>query len=446
MAPAAAGALLISAVAPLAAAQVTPAPAPPVSQHLFLHGQRVVNIGLVDYGHHALDPVLKGLIANSFDSLVSGDQQLDFAFFHQENPELEIYSYFNSILLALDQPAPVAEKAYLHDGSVPEALHGPSNRLGKLFEGDFYYVMDPGSAEWQEHSRLQVQATLNNGFDGVLIDDVFAHLMHEAHFGPGEPLLIGTPSSYVSFATVPFWYDAQQSHDASSAYLNFLSQKVSGLVVYNGINDHAEAGAPIAPSLHPGNFELVCDGSIQEGFVYNGKWVAKPADGLVGDAFWEAGVQVLKNRPPGKRHSVVSYGDVNNWRARVYSLASFLIGHEPGTEASFYYAPDEFTLTSLPEWYLDLGSTLEVHPTLAEYMLPGHQVFARSFQNGIVLVNPYGTATASIPLGGEYYEVSPKGKIKTRNGVALGSPQNLSFHAVTSVQLPGYSAIILMRP
>lgn len=416
------------------------------AERLFYGPGRVVRIGMVDYGHHAVNPVLKGFIAGHYDAISSGDQVLDFGFYRGVNPEVELFCYFNSFMLGLDQPAPVDEGAYLHDGSVGAGEWGPSNRLGKFFDGDFYYAMDPGSVAWQEHSRSEIQSVVDAGFDGVMVDDVFAHLMHEGHFSAGEPMVIGTPGGYTEFSVMPGWYDAQGSHGGWDSYLGALGQEIDGLVIYNGINDLAEDGAAIELALHPAGYRDGCDGSIQEGFVYSGKWVKNPADGLVGDEFWEATVGVLMDVPAGKRHSVVSYGDANYFRARVYALGSFLIGYDPSRRDTFYYTPDEFTLAWMPEWEIALGSPVESHGTLDGYRDAYHAVFIRRFTNGVVIVNPYGESSGLIPLGEKMFEVREAGEIVEMNGTAIGTGDGLAFVGVKSVVVDGYSAVILLQP
>jgi len=416
----------------------------------FFSLQRVVNIGLVDYGHHAVDPAREDFIAENYDVLVSGDASLDLGFYQGSSSPIELFAYFNSFMLAPDQPAPSDEGAYLHDGSVPPARHGPANRIGKLFGGGFHYVMDPASPPWQDHARAQVEALLAAGFDGVLIDDVFAHLMHESHFNFGEPLQIGTPANHRPFWTVPGWYDAQASHDGWAAFLASLSGSLRGEVVYNGINDLAERQAPILPSLHPGTYLGVSDGAVQEGFVFNAKGLADPAAGLLGDEYWEGTVEVLMGIPAGKRHAVVSYGDVNNWRGRAYSLASFLLGYDPTQKQSFYYTPDEFTLTWLPEWSLRLGTPTDSFPSLADYLDSQHHVYLRHFSKGMVIVNPYGTATGLIPLGSPYFQVEKESPIRVQPGAggspeAIGGWDNLRFTRLISLQLAPYSAALLIR-
>lgn len=279
--------------------------------------------------------------------------------------------------------------------------------------------MNTGETDWQTYSLNKISQILSNGFDGILLNDVYAHLMHEALFNTDVPFLIGQPTSYITFTTAPAWYDAQQSHDDYKSYISFINDKLSGKVIFNGINDVAENLQPIGSSLHPIDYLNVCDGSVQEGFVYNGLWVSNPENGFWGNEYREAIVQVLIDIPADRIHGVVSYGNVNYEKARFYSFASFLIGCNPNTVAPFYYSSDEFTLIYLPEWNLKI-------------------------------VNPYGSTTGNIELDGEYNKIKIVGNINiqtiTRNSkVAFGENKQLQTEKVSSVNLEPYSAVILIK-
>jgi len=391
----------------------------------------------------------KEFIASHFDYIVSGDRQLDFAFFKGINPDIVIFSYFDSYLLAPDQPPPSSELAYQHDLSDPANENDPAKRLGRFEYGSSWYIMNPGASEWQTYSLDHIRAVLDNGFDGVHLDNVFAHLMHEDHFGTGQPMVVGQPDNYSEFSTVPAWYEAQPSHNGWKSYLAFLNRNIEKKVIFNGINDLAENLQPIRASYHPMNYLEVCDGSVQEGFVYNGQWVANPNDGFFGDEYWEAIVDILIHIPADKLHGVVSYGDANYWKGRIFSFASFLIGYDPEGRASFYYTADEFTLTYLPEWNLNIGAPVESHSSAQGYKDSANNIFTRKFENALVMVNPYGSATGEIQLDNGYYLVRKSGDVNvtTITGdtkVAIGKNDQLKFEPVSSVQLEGYSAAILM--
>ena len=412
----------------------------------YLSTKRQLKTGVVDYGHHTLNPDFKDFIANNFDYVVTGEQDLDFAYYKNLNPDILIFAYWNSILLALDQTPPTSESAFLHDG--PANNSDPAKRIGRLFDSDFYYVMNTGETDWQTYSLNKINQILANGFDGIHLDDVYAHLMHEAHFNTDEPFLIGQPANYITFTTVPSWYNAQQSHDDHKAYISFINDNANGRVIFNGINDLAENLQPISSSLHPGDYLNVCDGSIQEGFVYNGLWVSNPEDGFWGDEYWEAIVQALMDISPDKIHGVVSYGDVNYEKARFYSFASFLIGYEPNSEVVFYYTIDEFTLTYLPEWNLKIGKPVESYNSVFDYK--SDNVFKREFDNALIIVNPYGSTTGNIELEGEYYKIKIGGNIdiqtiEGRSKTAIGENSQLQAVKVSSVSLEPYSAVILMK-
>jgi len=78
-----------------------------------------------------------------------------------------------------------------------------------------------------------------------------------------------------------------------------------------------------------------------------------------------------------------------------------------------------------------------------------YNIFIREFENAIVAVNPYGTATGVISLDATYNLLSKKQNIRVKKitgriEVAIGENNQLQLDSVTSVQLEGYSAVILM--
>lgn len=418
----------------------------PVIETDFLSTTRTIKTGLVDYGHHTVNADYKEFIANNYDYIVTGEQNLDFNYYKNINANIQIYAYWNSILLSFDQTPPTSELTYLHNGSINQ--NDPTQRIGRLFDSDFYYVMNTESAEWKTYSTNQINQILNNGFDGIHLDDVYAHLMHEAHLNSDEPFLIGQPNSYTSFTSPPIWYDAQQSHDNYKSYIDYIHNNATGKVIYNGINDHAENLQPISPSLHPKDYLSVSDGAVQEGFVYNGLWVNNPDDGFFGDEYWKAIVQTLIDSPSDKIGGVVSYGDVNFTKARIFAFASYLIGYKPDKEIPYYYAPNEFTLTYLPEWNLKVGLPIDNFTLINDYQIEG--VFKREFENAIILVNPYNITTGDIDLGAEYNKMNIIGNINIEiisgnNKVAIGDNSQLGFEKVSTVNLEPYSAVILMK-
>jgi putative glycosyl hydrolase-like family 15 (GHL15) protein len=419
---------------------------PVISASEYLANERQLKTGLVDYGHHTINPEYVDFIANNYDYIVSGEQDMDFPFYKGKNPDIQIYAYWNSILFSPTQVAPALESAYLHYGAANAA--NPLQRIGRIFDSDFYYVMDLGSTSWQEYSLNNINKIVANGFDGVHLDDVYAHLMHEAHFNAEAPLLIGQPDNFTSFSTLPAWYNAQESHDDFKNYIAYINNNGIGNTIYNGINDHAENLQPISASLHPKDYLRVADGSVQEGFVYNGLWATNPEDGFFGDEYWEAIVQTLIDTPPDKLNGVVSYGDVNFFRARIFAFASYLLGYSPNKETTYYYTPNEFTLTYLPEWNLKIGSPLVNKVSVYDYKVGNY--YQRAFENGMVLVNPYGSATGSINLGSDYQKliITTDIDVKVINGnskVAIGELNQLQLETVTSVEIAPYSAVILIK-
>jgi hypothetical protein len=141
--------------------------------------------------------------------------------------------------------------------------------------------------------------------------------------------------------------------------------------------------------------------------------------GMLTGADWAYQTQLL--REAQARHKIfiaITYGPADDVPAMDYARASFLL-FARGSRTAFSYAPLCGVEPSTPRWRQDVG-TASGPPT------QNGAVWQRRFANGIVLVNPTGSATVTVPLGGQY--VQPNGT------------------AVTSLLLGPHSGAVLRRP
>ena len=121
--------------------------------------------------------------------------------------------------------------------------------------------------------------------------------------------------------------------------------------------------------------------------------------GMLTGADWAYQMQLL--REAQARHKIfiaIAYGPADDGPAMDYSRASFLL-FARGSRTAFSYSPLCGVEPSAPAWRADVGS-----PTGAATQ--AGSVWLRRFANGIVVVNPTGSATVTVPLGGQYVQAN----------------------------------------
>jgi Hypothetical glycosyl hydrolase family 15 len=141
--------------------------------------------------------------------------------------------------------------------------------------------------------------------------------------------------------------------------------------------------------------------------------------GMLTGADWAYQTRLL--REAQARHKIfiaISYGPADDTPAMDYARASFLL-FARGSRTAFSYSPLCGVEPSTPRWREDVGAP--TGPPAQNGI-----VWQRRFANGLVLVNPSGSATATVPLGGQF--VQPNGT------------------AITSLLLGPHSGAVLRKP
>jgi hypothetical protein len=141
--------------------------------------------------------------------------------------------------------------------------------------------------------------------------------------------------------------------------------------------------------------------------------------GMLTGADWAYQMKLL--REAQARHKVfiaIAYGPADDGPAMDYARASFLL-FARGRRSAFSYSPLCGVEPSAPAWRADVGS-----PTGTPTQVGS--VWLRRFANGVVVVNPTGSAKVTVPLGGLYLQ--PNGT------------------AVTSLLLGPHSGAVLRKP
>ncbi|MBN1964008.1 MAG: hypothetical protein JW910_05145 [Anaerolineae bacterium] len=176
------------------------------------------------------------------------------------------------------------------------------------------------------------------------------------------------------------------------------------------------------------------DGVMIEGFGYD-VWQA------YGQGDWE----LQLNRALGfvNRGQVLilqSYPDVNNVDARLFSLASYLLVKGNRT---FINLDLGMGVEWLPEYDIAIGSPTQNAGSLADLYRADLGVYARTYSNGLVLVNPSQQPVTVLLEGRSYFLMQPVGGGFIGNDGVVPGDWTVNTVEVTEVTLnPGQAAIL----
>jgi putative glycosyl hydrolase-like family 15 (GHL15) protein len=237
------------------------------------------------------------------------------------------------------------------------------------------WQMDVGNPDYQSGWVANVAADLRaRGFDGVEIDD--ANWTQQSH-------LCGR-----TIAKYP------RNGDYAAATRSFLARvgpalKSQGLLVLPNI------ALPYSSS----NYETWSDwisftsGAIQEHFS---KWGTDTTQQFAdADWKWRQGFLPL-TESAGKIFLGITYAPMSDVRSMVYARANFLLDWDGGPSAVIFEPSNpEQQDPYASSWTQDVGT-----PRAARYQVG--PAWRRDFTGGTVLVNPSGTVTQNVALGGPF--------------------------------------------
>ncbi len=132
--------------------------------------------------------------------------------------------------------------------------------------------------------------------------------------------------------------------------------------------------------------------------------------------------------------------DPDDIATRIYYLANYLLIKGTYTYINMDYGEDP---EYFPEYTLNLGSATDALPSSIDGLYNSTWgVYARHYQNGLVLVNPDGDSR-TVNLGQTYYQATPEGGgIVPENGNI--SAWKVNYQSVTQLNLQPYSAAVLV--
>jgi hypothetical protein len=258
------------------------------------------------------------------------------------------------------------------------ARNGAEEQVRSKAYGNF--LMDPTDPGWIQNRVSTAMKFLDeNAADGVLVD-VIGPAPVEPGYNTSLPVNNGAT------------WDATSWMMATSALLKTIKASLGqGLVYGNGLGQ----GSSYFDSTAPTSVLLdVLDGGMAEDFIRS---ATDPIDSFRSIADWQADVRMLADAAArGKPVVVTTKAWVPGTTAQKdalhkYALGAFFLGAGEGARFAFLYdaAGDPATEYN-PFAQLQLGS-----PTAAYRVESG--VYIRSFQRGMVAVNP-NNATTTTPV------------------------------------------------
>jgi len=281
-----------------------------------------------------------------------------------------------------------------------------------------WYLMDIGNLSWREYWAGEVLRNLQaNVADGVFVDALFP----PNYFGGGKfdpPLPNIDPVFEQNWSSqIEDYINFGQSDELSDYY--FIAN-VGEWVVGRDETDYSEA-----------------DGIIVEGF---GRWVDKEYfSNQQGD--WQTQMnRILGMVNLDKVVLLQQYVDKDDLDDRMFLLGSYLL-----VKGSHTYINLEFS--SEPEWFpeyeIPIGNPVGgIPPSNSSLWRSDWGIYARTFSNGLVLVNP-SDQTREVVFQKTYYKAYPFG-----GGIVPGdaniSDWAVDYFPVTSASLESNQAVILL--
>lgn len=220
-------------------------------------------------------------------------------------------------------------------------------------------LMNPLSAGWQQHVIDQCKASIGGDVSGCWLDQTSC-----------APLTSGFDTAQPANPATGVTYTKSQWAGAVTRELSAVQAGLGATPVYSNTYCSGQSfyGFPMTS----------VDGATSHGLEAEHWFTAQPANAEKLKV-WQQGINMLiQGQRDGKVVTVSgSYPTTGNWPG--YITASYLLGNN-GAALTTYDAP-------VPASFL--GKPTQTHTSLAGY--EHGAVYARTYQNGIVIVNPTGT-------------------------------------------------------
>jgi hypothetical protein len=223
---------------------------------------------------------------------------------------------------------------------------------------------------------------------------------------------------------MPWDYSSDMWRDNRYRDLSFVKSYLTDkLVIFNGL--HSDNGADSSLTL--------TDGGMWEDFIYNCNTGEYKGTGN----WWQAITCIQNNRNIAKLILAVKKpGLKTNDTARIFAVASyFLITNDNVLLTLSDYTFNNY-IQYYPEYDISLGNPV------SDFHMLSDSLFLRTFENGLVLVNPFTENTKTYELNRPYFKVTAIG------GGIIDSAANYNGHLTYDsinglISIPPVSALIL---
>ncbi|MEA3431764.1 MAG: putative glycoside hydrolase, partial [candidate division WOR-3 bacterium] len=221
-----------------------------------------------------------------------------------------------------------------------------NNRIRNPHYG--WYAMDVLSPDWIIHYRSQCKRILSIGANGIFADDATRNIIGHLDCKPLK-------------------YTEKNWAEGMNNMISFIKDSIHPrILIFNGLRDDLI-------------FLESADGGMIEQFAHTNS-------GYLSKKNWESQINTMLKSPPGKKVLVVSKGKEEDTSARIFSIASYLLG---SSKDSYYCYAENYDRTEYyPEYEIDIGYPFNERSTLLALYDKKTGIYKRLFSNGIVLVNP----------------------------------------------------------
>ena len=290
---------------------------------------------------------------------------------HAANPNLQVLMYMDPMDSNPTDPNGLAQcTSYPYDASTqPGWFLKDQNGNGILYSANHSnHIMDVGLAAYQQACIAHtITLAKQYGFNGVFWDDI--ETQYRWVFGAGI--------TSAKYPTPPAYF---------ASFLSFVSSagptlRASGLLSVGNISAATTSEWQLVNAF--------MDGAAEESFTDGGAGLAQQipffAQKLANAAWSEAN---------GKLAILHSYNTTET--GNTYGLASMLLvanGHSTYSTSQGNYSSSEY-------WYPEYTTAQALGTPTGAYTKASSGVYQRTFQHGIVVVNPTNTPqTVTLPLG-----------------------------------------------
>jgi hypothetical protein len=280
-----------------------------------------------------------------------------------------------------------------------------------------HWWMNVGDASYQDAWLAGVQAELSaGGWDGVMVDNTMDSMQYYLPSGRSIP---------------------QYPNDTaySAATESFLA-KVGPALKSSGFAVVPNLGGNFVDTAKYRRWVTYSSGALREHY---GRWGSDGNGLILTDWAWSHQLEQQEIvQSTGGAYIAVPYGKTSDVAFQRYVRSSFLMGWDGRSGGLLYTPPSAGVDPWSSEWTADVGV-----PTAARQAVGA--AWKRTYSAGVVVVNPSGSTTVTVPLGGTF--VGPDGALVS--SVTLAPASGLVLGTVggaTTVPFTAPSPIVTASP